>query len=157
MAKFDECAICLEMRTLNVLEPCGHAFCDQCLHRLLMRHCHCPQCRRLFVGCAPPLVVHKEQLTLRRKSGEPFGLSFDREADEDQIVVSVSKAGGLANRAGVREGWVLQSINGLPCYDVGCAMQQMQAGDEVTISVRRPLGENAASSLCSRLCGCLRS
>lgn len=155
MPKIDECAICLETRALTVVEPCGHAFCSQCLHRLLARHCHCPQCRQLFLDAAPPLVCHKDRLTLRRNCGEPFGFSLEREGDDDAIVVSVSKPGGLAYRKGVRPGWIVLGINGLPCYDVGCAMQQLQGSDTVTLSVARPDSSAPAPSVCRRFYKCL--
>ena len=110
----DECIICWEIRQLTTLLPCGHAFCKRCIEKTfnLTARCRCPTCRVVCFKTDPPLVVHQQPpLIIEKEIGVMLGITMISN-DNKEIVVNTGR-----KRCKLKKGDIIDSINGIPCYN----------------------------------------
>lgn len=127
-----ECPICLEERSLCAVVPCNHRFCQRCINKLLRRSCLCPTCRGVFTDAHPPLVTSDASVHVRRGDSS-YGIVLRQEGN--RIVVSKVDKMSSADRMGVVSGAEVVAINGLPCYNTHCALEQLRSTTNVHITL----------------------
>lgn len=125
-----ECAICYTEQPASAMTllVCGHSFCTVCLQRWIARRpkATCPSCRVLLL----PALRLSEVLTERMQTcvvdlsdGKTVGITLSSVGDSTRILVTDVLTGKTADRAGIRVGDVLRSVQG-----VGCVSHQHAIG-----------------------------
>ena len=111
-----ECAVCFESIE-NKLSPCQHSVCEVCFIKWIKKgHIDCPVCRQTICvftqksSCDHNVVVnfceHKRP-----------GLTI-RNCEKGCIITKVTKK-EECYISGLRRGYVIESINGFSCKDIG--------------------------------------
>ena len=160
-----ECAICYEP-TRNVVMPCEHAMCRECVLQWLSRdHVTCPYCKGVVVCPSRiPLTVFptKRVLTSDESSGRDVGLTLVDAAPG--VMVQKVLQDGLAFQYGLRRFDRVTHINNIPVRDHRLAIRIVDAAAKasfpLSFTLLPPRPQTGVSKMWRRLCAathaCLR-
>jgi predicted metalloprotease with PDZ domain len=112
-----ECPVCMNAVPQTSFQ-CGHRMCPRCAHTMLRHDSRCPICRSIITTCTPPLINCeglKDCLCIelvRTIDDELFGITIGK-----NMTITHVNTKSIAYAAGVRDGYLLLEVNGIPCYD----------------------------------------
>lgn len=134
--KMEECPICWHVKPLISLNTCGHGVCEKCLHLQLKKDARCALCRSVIVGCNPSLVCSKfERVDIL--FNKTLGISM--KSCENGVEITRVLRFSVSYQKRLKQGDIIHSLNGLPCYNHERFLQILNAckGKIIQLDVER--------------------
>ena len=134
MYDVSDCPICFHEKPLTKLQPCGHAFCCSCVHKLLQNRVICPMCRKVFNSCIPGLVVFDakdqrvKQCHVQKEYGSYIGIIMTQK--ENEVIVSKLEKYCKHN---IPIESRLVAINNIPLYNRNCVHSISEEYNDFTL------------------------
>lgn len=123
----EECAVCLE-ETLDRVKPCGHAVCNSCATKWMMRKNYtCPLCRQPMLVDLEDEDKSDKAIVIDPRTGIFFGVTVRNTQSGEGVLVTHTDPRDLVHAYGIRAGMVITHINNVPVNEHQTAVFLLEA------------------------------